>query len=162
MVDNTYEIRPAKAGESEAIYELWVGLHAEQAELDARSGLSEDAAERWENDYPVWLEEDEDYCFLTAVDGTEEIVGFIHAELWYPPPTETPSQEVYVNALYVSPEHRHQGVGSRLVAGVKDWARERDLDQLRFGVLHANEEGRYFWEAHGATTFVDVMTVQLE
>lgn len=159
MAGTSYDIRPAEADDSTAIEELWVALHEEQREIDARSGLSDDARERWENDFPVWLEDD-DCCLLTAVAG-EEVVGFLHAERWYPPPTELPSSDAYVNSLYVRPEHRQQGIGSRLVAAVKDWAETQELDRLRFGVLHANETGRQFWQEQGAAEFIDIMTMDV-
>ena len=89
-----------------------------------------------------------------------ELVGFITAQRWAPPPVYAEAREVFIDEVYVRPEVRSQGVGTRLVEEVQAWAATLDVDRLRLRMLVANEAGRRFWQRQGAQSFVTTFTIE--
>ena len=133
---------------------------AEQAALEERFGVADDALERWTNDFAHWVGDEQYRVFVAERDG--DLVGFITACLWEPSPIYAGPQEVYINELYVVPEARGQGGGRRLVEAVKTWAETFPAQRLRLGVLAANAEGRAFWERLHAQPLSVTLTMALE
>ncbi|GIV62263.1 GNAT family N-acetyltransferase [Rhodocaloribacter litoris] len=153
-------IRKAERHDADAVARLWLQFLHEQAALDPRFGVAGDALVRWRNDYPQWLRDRHRRLFVGELKG--EIIGFVTAQWWSPPPVYAETTEVFVNELYVRPEARGQGAGGRLLAAVKAWAEELGADRLRLAVLAANEAGQAFWQHHDARPFSVTMTMELE
>lgn len=121
-----------------------------------------DVARRsWENDYPDvvsresieegvddWYSpariEDELSRARTVILVAEEegsVVGFVHA-YW--------NDEVgYVLRLYVDPDHRRAGVGTRLFERVRDALFGRGVDHVDAMVLADNDPGNTFYRTLG-------------
>jgi GNAT superfamily N-acetyltransferase len=165
-------IRPARERDAAAVGRLWLDLLEAQAALDERMGVADDALERWRNDFPMWLRDDTRRIIVaeatgeakagegTGSEGTTAIHGFASAHRWGPAPVYRDAPEVFLDELYVRPAARRQGIGSRLVAAVTDWADEGDAHRIRLRVLDANEEGRAFWEAQDAVAFTHTLTLE--
>lgn len=153
-------IRRAVIQDREQIASLWLQFLSEQAELDERFGVAEDARARWENDFTYWLS-DRTRVALVAESGGE-IYGFLTAHEWSPPPIYADSFEVYINELFVRPESRRQGIGSLLVEKVSRWAQSVGAYRLRLGTLAANEAARTFWKRQRALEFSLTLTIDLE
>lgn len=47
--------------------------------------------------------------------------------------------------LFVTPKHRHMGIGIRLVRDVEAWAKEQGANSIEIAVHKGNVEGRTFW-----------------
>ncbi|RMF59646.1 MAG: GNAT family N-acetyltransferase [Bacteroidetes bacterium] len=159
-MNNTFDIRSARPEDEEVLGRLWLQFLREQAALDARFRVAEDALIRWRNDYPHWLRDASRRLFVAVRVG--EVVGFVTAQWWTPPPIYAPSAEVHVNELYVRPEARGQGAGKGLLQAVRAWAEAEGAERLRLAVLEANEVGNAFWQRHRARPFVRTMTIDLE
>ena len=56
----------------------------------------------------------------------------------------------WVEELAVDPELRSRGIGSRLLAAAKDWARERGASHLKLDSALARTEAHRFYERGGA------------
>lgn len=153
-------IRRARKEDQEHLGALWVALLQEQAALDVRFGVADDALERWTNDFPYWLH-DEGRRFFVAEHG-EQIVGFLTAHGWSPSPIYAEALEVYISELYVVPEVRQQHAGADLVAAVRVWAETLGASRLRIGVLAANESGQAFWRQQEAVPFSVTYTIPLD
>jgi GNAT superfamily N-acetyltransferase len=132
------EIRAAEAGEEESLLGAWEWLFeppgqrpAAWEERRARVALREAMESR-----------DALVLVATATDG--EIVGFctayytIHAIRFGP--------RVWVEELAVHPRWRSQGIGSRLLANVKDWARERGAFHLKLDSALTRADAHRFYE----------------
>lgn len=152
-------MRQAQRADQEAVVELWTQLLETQADHDDRIGIAEDARERWENDFPMWLDEDTSRLFVAEnEDGT--IVGFAAARRWGPAPIYKESSEVYLDELFVLPDHRRQGYGSQLVHAVRQWADRLGAQRVRLRVLTSNADGRAFWAAQDAIPLSMTLTIE--
>jgi ribosomal protein S18 acetylase RimI-like enzyme len=58
-------------------------------------------------------------------------------------------REARLNSLWVLPEHRGLGVGSRLVEAFLDWARERGAAYAVVSAFAANPTAIRLYEKHG-------------
>jgi len=139
--------------EGPAIADLWRQLLSEQHEVDQRFSASDDARERWLNDFKEWVGAPEVHHLVVA-ESDGALVGFASAELWWPQPVYEQVLEVYLSELYVAPACRRQGIGSKLLANVQEWARSKDVAQIRLGTLARNHEAIDFWENRGASEFL--------
>lgn len=54
-----------------------------------------------------------------------------------------------VRWLFVDPEHRGKGIGTRLFEGLRERLRDRGVDEPRASTLQANQEGHGFFEQFG-------------
>lgn len=154
-------IRSARNDESEEVMGLWTALHEEQEEMEDRLGtLADDASERWENDFPEWLDDEGTRVLVAEHNGI--ILGFVLAERWYPPPVARQSFEIYIESMFVRPEHRRRGIGRKLVDAVADWTHGEGADRMRLGVLSVNEEAKKFWRSVGGRSLQETFTIEVE
>ena len=163
--DDRFTIRRAAKRDQPRVADLWTAFLEEQAEHDPRFQLADDARARFENDFPVWLDDETQRTFVAERaegEATGDLVGFATAHRWGPSPIYAEASEVFIDEFYVAPDARRQGAGSRLAEAVRDWADDLEADRLRLRVLHANEAGRAFWRSVGGAAFTTTMTVELE
>lgn len=161
MSDLDVTIREAHPDESDEVMGLWTALHEEQEELDDRIGpLADDASERWENDFPEWLEDEGTRVLVAEHNGI--ILGFVLAERWYPPPIAEQNFEIYIESMFVRVEHRRRGIGRKLVDAVADWTEEEGAERMRLGVLSVNEEAKQFWRSVGGRSLQETFTIEVE
>jgi len=141
---------------------------------DVRAAMTADAAAvesvaaaAWDHDYPAVLNRErpgeaardwydaeklrrdiEDPAHVVRVaERGDRIVGFVHA---FAAATDTEDRsEGSILRLYVHPDAREEGVGSRLLDATREALAERGCDRVRAMVLAANEAGRAFYEACG-------------
>lgn len=149
-------IRRASETDQQAIRALWSALLDEQAALDDRMDVADDAEERWDNDFPMWIEDETRRLFVAE---TEAIVGFVSARRWGPPPIYREQEEVFLDELYVRPDARRAGAGTALVSAVQEWADELGAQRVRLSVLAANEPARQFWAAQDAQPMTLTLTM---
>jgi GNAT superfamily N-acetyltransferase len=90
-----------------------------------------------------------DALVLVATTTDGEVVGIcttyytIHAIRFGP--------RAWVEELAVHPEWRSRGIGSRLLATAKDWARERGASHLKLDSSVARTEAHSFYERERPT-----------
>jgi GNAT superfamily N-acetyltransferase len=153
------DVRQAQEADRTAVGDLWTALLDAQAEFDDRIGVSEDARERWENDFPMRLDDETSRLYVAeADDGT--VVGFAGARRWGPPPIYAESSEVFLDELFVHPDHRRQGYGTQLVHAVRTWADRLGARRIRLRVLTSNADGRAFWAAQDAIPLTMTLTIE--
>lgn len=75
-------------------------------------------------------------------------VGAVWAQLVekIPNPIAEPEHYVYLTNFYVREEYRDQGLGSRLLAAVLDWARSKNAEMV---ILWPTERSKPFYLRHG-------------
>lgn len=165
-MENAPDIRPARRADRDALGALWVAFLREQTEHDPRLGVADDALERWQNDYAMWLNDGSRCLSVAAPDDDDDasgddIVGFVAAEQWGPPPIYAEASEVYLTELYVMPAARRNGIGRQLVGAVRKWAEAKGAVRIRLRALVRNEAGQAFWAAQQAEPLSTVFTIDL-
>jgi GNAT superfamily N-acetyltransferase len=153
------DVRQAQSADQETVGDLWMTLLDDQAEMDDRVGVAEDARERWENDFPMWLD-DETARLYVAENDDGTIVGFASARRWGPAPIYEETSEVYLDELYVRPESRRQGYGTQLVYAVRNWSDQIGARRVRMRVLTSNADGRAFWASQDAIPLSMTLTIE--
>ena len=151
-------IRRAVKRDASVLADLWTEFLHEQANHDERLTAAEDARERWENDFPVWIEDATRRIFVVEIE--EKIVGFVSAHRTAPPPIYESHGEVYLDELYVHPAHRRDGLGSELVDAVVAWCDEVGGERVRLQALTQNDDAGAFWEARGANRYAMTYTME--
>jgi GNAT superfamily N-acetyltransferase len=110
--DAVCQVRPAAAGDAEAVADLAAGLAQSFPFSRARFDLS----------YPALLA-DGDACLLLAVDGEERLgylLGFRHLTFYANGPAG------WVEEVFVRGQERGRGIGRALMSGFEQWAAVRD------------------------------------
>ena len=153
-------IRRAQPSDCDALLELWKALLDEQEQMEGRFERADDAEERWCNDYEEWLRDDEQRIFVAERKG--EVSGYVSACRWFTSPIYKAARELFIEEMYVRPDARRKGIGRALLASVREWAEEMEIERLRIGVLAQNNDGRAFWEALDAAPLALTLTVELE
>jgi GNAT superfamily N-acetyltransferase len=132
------EIRAARPGDEESLLEAWEWLFeapgqrpASWEERRARVALREAIDSR-------------DAVVLVAVSPEGETVGICTA--YYTIHAIRFGHQAWVEELAVHPEWRSQGIGSRLLATAKDWARERGASHLKLDSSVARTDAHRFYE----------------
>ena len=86
------------------------------------------------------------FCHVAEEDG--EVVGFA---LWFLNfSTWLGRHGIYLEDLYVRPEHRGSGHGKALLTTLVDIARERGYGRVEWAVLDWNEPAQGFYRSLGA------------
>lgn len=93
----------------------------------------------------------DDYDVLVATTADGEFAGYACASLHEQPasPWKHAARFVYLEQMGVEPTRRGTGVGTRLLAAVREAARARGVAEVRLEVWAFNSGARAFWERHG-------------
>ncbi|MFB6266522.1 MAG: GNAT family N-acetyltransferase [Halodesulfurarchaeum sp.] len=132
--------------------ELWLPFAREMADLDAFDELAPDARRhaiayrrnQFDRDgFVTWVAEAGDPAESDA------LLGLATAEQREAPPVFARGDSAYIHDLYVVPDRRGEGMGSRLLDRIEGWAANRDLAHIGLSVNVANPEARAFYESRG-------------
>ena len=83
-----------------------------------------------------------------AIDG--KLVGFLEVDLRSHADGCNPSQPVgYIEGWYVAEDHRHRGVGKKLLGNAEDWARSQGCVEMASDAIIDNELSQRAHEALG-------------
>jgi GNAT superfamily N-acetyltransferase len=116
-------VRPAEAGDAEAVADLAAGLAQSFPFSRAGFGLS----------YPALLE-DRDACLLLAADGEERLgylLGFRHLTFYANGPV------AWVEEVFVRGQDRGRGIGRALMSAFERWAAARDCALIALATRRA-------------------------
>jgi GNAT superfamily N-acetyltransferase len=139
-------IRPARPEDIPAIYQMIRDLADYERGLDEVTATEDDVRNALLAEHPavfahVATEHD-------GASGQDEIVGFALWFLNYS--TWTGQHGIYLEDLYVKPEHRGGGHGKALLAELARICVERGYERLEWWVLDWNTPARGFYASLGA------------
>ena len=160
MSTSSVTIRPATAADQESLCALWQAFMHEQSSHDDRLVLSDDAAKRWQNDVPVWLDDSTVRIWSAGHNG--EIVGFARAHRTGPPPVYADCAEVYIDEVFVDESYRREGTATALIDAASDWATEFGADRMRLSTVAASAGADAFWQAYGAAPLATIWTASVD
>jgi ribosomal protein S18 acetylase RimI-like enzyme len=138
-------------------------MEIREATADDVEGIRTVARRSWETDYPTivsresagdvveeWyaperlrFDAESDDALLLVAEGDGEVAGFAHTVV-------DEAREVgTLLRLYVDPDRRGRGFGTRLLDAVRDRVDERGCSRLEAMVLERNEPGNAFYRSYG-------------
>lgn len=158
--EGNFQVRAAGGDDRDRLAAMWNCFLEEQAGLDDRFAVADDAAKRWDNDFSEWVGSNVHGLFV-AESAAAGLIGFSSVHLWYPPPIYRPALEAYVDEIYVAPAWRRRGVATALLGAVREWSEARNARRIRLGVLDANRAGLDFWKKTGARAFYQTQLIDL-
>lgn len=130
------QIRKMKIEDYEGVYNLWIscsGMGLNNLD-DSRDGIKK------------FLQRNPDSCFVAEED---EIVGVIMAG--------NDGRRGYIYHTSVSPQYRHQKIGSQLVDKALNALYDLGINKVALLVFERNETGNAFWEKQGFTVRDDLV-----
>lgn len=146
MVERT-DVRAATPGDAAAIESVAAAAWDRDYPSVLNRERPAEAARDWYDADRMRRDIDDPAHVVYVADRDDRVVGFVHA---FAAATDTAGRtDGDVLRLYVHPDARGEGVGSRLVDAVCDALADRGCDRVRAMVLAANEAGRAFYEACG-------------
>lgn len=87
---------------------------------------------------------------LVAAESDQTLAGFLEIDLRSHADGCNPSRPVgYVEGWYVAENHRHQGIGGKLMAAAEDWARSQGCVEIASDTWVDNELSQRVHEALG-------------
>jgi diamine N-acetyltransferase len=132
-------IRRAEPKDAETVLELIRGLAAYEHLLDEVTGTAPDLAATLFSDQP------RAFCEIAEWNGSA--AGYA---LWfYSYSTFVCQHGIFLEDLYVRPEHRSHGIGKRLLAHLARRCVEEKLGRLEWAVLDWNEPAIGFYRRQG-------------
>ena len=79
---------------------------------------------------------------MASLDGA--LVGSVHAA-----PVESPNYDAHLIGMYVEPHRTGSGIGGLLMRSALKFMSEQGFERVELGVITANSDARWFYEAHG-------------
>jgi len=111
--------------------------------------------------FVVWMDSttDKDLVHWVAEQGGE-LVGVISVRIIHklPSPEEFDGRFGYITNTYILPEHRNRGIGTDLLAAVKDWALGEKLELL---IVWPSEQAYPFYERGDYRRYPDPVVLKL-
>jgi GNAT superfamily N-acetyltransferase len=144
-------IRPARPADIPAIYQMIRELADYERGLDEVTATEDDVRNALLAEHPAVFAHVAVEPHGAGQDGTagpDEIVGFALWFLNYS--TWTGQHGIYLEDLYVKPEHRGGGHGKALLAELARTCVERGYERLEWWVLDWNTPARGFYASLGA------------
>ncbi len=138
-------IRPAQAGDAEALMRLRLAYFQSQLALGLLDGLS-DVATHVRSATPGLLTSSRARVLIAERD--KEIAGYAIASFRVVPGAHKPSV-CSIDEVFVSPPCRGIGLARQLVASLLDEATLRKADRTQMRVLSGNLKARALWEQLG-------------
>ena len=153
---------------STILYRLAEARDARQL-ADLRWGLRTDddpacdagAKARFIEDFVAWMagRPDRDLVHWVA-EQDDELIGVISVRIIHklPSPEDMDGRFGYLTNSYVPPQHRNKGVGTELLAAVKNWAADEKLELL---VVWPSERAYPFYQRGGYRRYPDPVVLKL-
>jgi len=142
------QIRQAKTSDIERIQELNAELSKMEAEeydptIDPEWTLTEEAA----NWYRERINQGNGYAVIAQQD--EQVIGYAIGVAGSAEVFRTTDTLAELETMYLQPEHRGQGIGTKLMENFKDWTEEKDADRLRVEASAQNKGAIRFYRENG-------------
>ncbi|MBE2268478.1 MAG: GNAT family N-acetyltransferase [Anaerolinea sp.] len=155
-------IRPAAAGDIDAIARLWLALVEFHREIDGDlPAAAPNGALRYARRLIDRVEDSQSRVLVAEADG--HVVGYVLGmvvdlvpEMFAQPPSG------FLADIFVDAEHRRQGVGRALVDALAAWFREHGLDYYEWHVAARNTAAVEFWRAVGGRDVMLRMRGEIE
>ncbi|MBX3084916.1 MAG: GNAT family N-acetyltransferase [Anaerolineae bacterium] len=140
-------IVPAQLEDCETVIALFGALHHYNSSLDPHFALSDEWESLLRHDFCKTYQQPEKQWLLVKVGS--QTVGLLIAAIHTDSPLFRHRQWVEVEALYVAPTHRGQGVAHELLNQAYAWAASKGLRRVQLYVTATNERARSVYTEQG-------------
>ena len=141
------DLREASIEDAEEITEqLWMPLAEEMQDYSDRE-FSEDIEEKALKKRRKTLESDNAICFVAEID--EELVGLVSASIDNEDGLFKQLGTAYIHDLYVRPDYRREGLASKLMNKIENWASDNSCQYVEFSVDSPNTPAIEFYRDEG-------------
>ncbi|MDA4134097.1 MAG: GNAT family N-acetyltransferase [Thaumarchaeota archaeon] len=118
----------------------------------------EGAADQVKNSVAQMKREKGAFGFFVAEEGGKVLGAAVYFFAYY----TWVGKSLYLDDLYVRPEHRRKSVGSMLLERVFELAKREDCKRMRLMVLDWNEVAISFYKKHGGTITEEWLTCDFD
>ena len=148
------------ATDVEAVANLWLALIGEHATCDRRYFTTYRSNYKRKIQFlEATLRDPLEQVWLARVD--DEVVAYCSAYVSYVNGMYNAHIEATLGDIYVSPEHRAEGIGKLLLNQAKQWAHLMEANTLRLNVHSANSQAIAYYLKQGFEEKFKVMTITL-
>jgi GNAT superfamily N-acetyltransferase len=97
---------------------------------------------------------DSDNATVVVAEADDQIVASGYARRKASPDYVTPTYHAFLGMMFVVPEYRGKGVNGLVLDGLLDWAKRRNLLEVRLTVYEDNESARSAYAKAGFTPHI--------
>lgn len=148
-----FSTRPAKIGEEEILYNLI-------RELAQYEGKDIDTLPLTKEKIQSFGFGDKAYFQVEFAEHNQHIVGY--ALYYYGFSANQGHPILYLEDLYIKPEHRGLGIGSQLLKQMAQYALQKDCCRLEWHVFSWNDQAIRFYKKIGGVLREDLIQVRLD
>lgn len=147
MLGSGYRLRRGNGLDRALLVKFMQRTYQELYPAESFAHLAQTVEQYFSNETPLWwVEPDIDAAHGTSVDAVACVwIGIAIDQV-------TGQRHPHIFLLYVSPDHRRQGIGSALMQQVETWAKERGDRQIGLQVFQQNLPARHLYEKLGYQT----------
>ena len=147
------KIREAKSEEIEQLKQIEQAIIQYERPFDPN--LKSDPISYY--DLEDLISRDDAYVIVAVKD--EEIIGSGYALIKNSKPYKNPQQYAYLGFMWVSPEHRGQGINGKIIDDLIEWSKSKGLTEIQLEVYAENESAV---KAYRKRAFLpDLLTLRL-
>ncbi|WP_046245409.1 GNAT family N-acetyltransferase [Hymenobacter terrenus] len=89
------------------------------------------------------------HVYLVVAEYNQQLIASGYARIQAAKPYLLHDKYAYLGFIYVRPEYRGQGVSTRILAALKQWAQQQGLTEMRLEVYSDNTAARRAYEKFG-------------
>lgn len=146
-------VRPARAGDVDAMTALWTEFMDFHAERDPWFKRSESGHTRFAEFIAERLEDERSVVLVAEADG--EVVGHALAMIVKRVPVFEPEDYAQIMDVAVAGKHRRSGIGMRLVQEMMRLFRQRGIRRVEVTAAVSNEAATAFWRTMGFVPYTE-------
>lgn len=151
-----FTVRPANTSDIEELLRLW----KERSEVYLKDPRIKMTAETWCQAVLTWLPREDVRVLVADRDG--QLIGYIVGWTRENFPGLTPAHYGLVSEMSVDGHCKQGGVGTALLAELKNWFKSKNLTNVEIRVPHLQAIEQAFWRASGASDYYDHLWYRLE
>ena len=144
MNEGNQSIRIATSDDVDSLVEMWWESSRYHEELEPRFQYAPDAVKAT-REFMAKQIQSENGCFWIA-QADEEIVGYVEAMVVERPPIHAHRKVGHLGSIYVKPEARRKGLGTKLWNIAQDWLLSKDVATIGLMVATQNPQALEFWK----------------
>ena len=134
------------------IAELWLEFMRFSQDIDPIFEPEDDTIPIFINEYLRPAMESDNNLMLVALD-EGNVLGYSYSLIIETSNLEKRGKYGNIHDVFISPAHRHKGVGEMMFSEIMKWFQSKDIDRIELDVIKQNQMASSFWEKHGFTDF---------